>query len=36
MKVNRVMDTRVWNFKDELIERVERVLADLEFAADSL
>jgi hypothetical protein len=36
MKVNRVMDTRVWNFKDELIQRVERVLAALEFAADSL
>jgi hypothetical protein len=35
MKANSVMDTRVWNFKDELIKRVERALADLGFAGDS-
>jgi hypothetical protein len=36
MKENSIMDTRVWNFKDELIGRVERALDDLGFAEDSL
>jgi hypothetical protein len=29
MRVNSVIDTRVWNFKDELINRVESALTDL-------
>ncbi|KAJ3651686.1 hypothetical protein Zmor_017708 [Zophobas morio] len=34
MTVNNVLDTRVWNFKDELIERVQTVFRDLQMFED--